>query len=410
MPKKLLLYLLFLGTFSAVAQNLHDDSNAASPTNEANTTTGWTGSALLFSDNTDAQSGLFSIRAESNGNNGTFVQYAFDAVAGQVYNVSIWAREGGQSNQPAFANWQGLSGFSTTPIVGTAWTQYSFNVTATSSTPSIRVYVSPWSARLEAGNTVLLDNIAIFPEGGDTEAPSAVTDLVSSNTTSTGTDLTWSASTDNVGVTNYEVFQDGVSIANTGTATTLGVTGLTASTSYDFTVFAEDAAGNISAVGNTETVVTSVGTGITDYTSENANIATVDWTARDLFADRNIGIGTTNTQGYRLAVAGNVIAEGVKVELQGNWPDFVFENSYDLPNLDEVRAFIANYGHLPNIPSAQKVKEEGIDLGDMNAKLLQKIEELTLYIISQNHEIEKLKEENIKIQDILNRLEKLEKK
>ena len=301
MPKKLLLYLLFLGTFSAVAQNLHDDSNAASPTNEANTTTGWTGSALLFSDNTDAQSGLFSIRAESNGNNGTFVQYAFDAVAGQVYNVSIWAREGGQSNQPAFANWQGLSGFSTTPIVGTAWTQYSFNVTATSSTPSIRVYVSPWSARLEAGNTVLLDNIAIFPEGGDTEAPSAVTDLVSSNTTSTGTDLTWSASTDNVGVTNYEVFQDGVSIANTGTATTLGVTGLTASTSYDFTVFAEDAAGNISAVGNTETVVTPASadteapSAVTDLVSSNTTSTGTDltWSAlhgRTACQEQKIGI------------------------------------------------------------------------------------------------------------------------
>ena len=209
---------------------------------------------------------------------------------------------------------------------------------------------------------------------------------------------------------NYEVFQDGVSIANTGTATTFNVTGLSAGTSYDFTVLAEDAAGNVSAAGNTETVVTQSGTGVIDYTSENANIATVDWIARDLFADRNIGIGTTDTQGYRLAVAGNVIAEGVKVELQGNWPDFVFEKDYDLPRLDEVKAFIAAFGHLPNIPSAQKVKEEGIDLGDMNAKLLQKIEELTLYIISQNYEIQKLKEENNKINDILNRLEKLENK
>jgi len=503
MPKKLLFYLLLFGVSSAIAQNLHDDSNAASPTNEANTTTGWSGSALLFSDNSDAQSGLFSIRAESDGNNGTFVQYSFDAVAGQDYTISIWAREGNQSNQPAFANWQGLSGFGTTPITGNTWTQYSFNVTATSSTPSLRVYVSPWSARNEAGNAVLIDNIAIFPEGADTEAPGAVTDLASSNTTSTGTELSWSASTDNIGVTNYEVFQDGASIGNTGTSTTFNVTGLTAGTSYDFTVFAEDAAGNVSAVSNTETVntpsaadteapgavtdlassnttstgtelswsastdnvgvtnyevfqdgasigntgtsttfnvtgltagtsydftvfaedaagnvsvvsntetvVTLSGTGITDYTSENANNATADWTARDLFADRNMGIGTTNTQGYRLAVAGNVIAEGVKVELQGNWPDFVFEKDYDLPRLKEVKAFIAAYGHLPNIPSAQKVREEGIDLGDMNAKLLQKIEELTLYIISQNHEIEKLKEENIKINDILNRLKKLEK-
>ena len=413
MPKKLLFILMLVGASNVFAQNLYDDSNAASPNNETNSTTGWSGSALLFSDNTDAQSGLYSIRAESNGNNGTYVEYSFDAVVGENYTISIWAREGDQSNQPAFANWQGLSGFSTTNILGTTWTEYVFNVTATSTSPGIRVYTSPWAARLQAGNAVLIDNISILPEGGgetDNEAPSAVVDLSSSGTTSTGTVLSWSASTDNVGVVNYEVFQDGVSIANTGTATTFNVTGLSAGTSYDFTVLAEDAAGNVSAAGNTETVVTQSGTGVIDYTSENANIATVDWIARDLFADRNIGIGTTDTQGYRLAVAGNVIAEGVKVELQGNWPDFVFEKDYDLPRLDEVKAFIAAFGHLPNIPSAQKVKEEGIDLGDMNAKLLQKIEELTLYIISQNYEIQKLKEENNKINDILNRLEKLENK
>ncbi|MEW2921815.1 fibronectin type III domain-containing protein [Muricauda sp. ANG21] len=504
MFKKLLLASLLFGVSNTFAQNLYDDSNAASPTNESNTTTGWNGTALLFSDNSDAQSGAFSIRAESNGNNGTYVQYSFDAVVGQTYTVTIWAREGAQSNQPAFANWQGLSGFSTTAITGGNWVQYVFNVTATSTTPGIRVYTSPWSARLVAGNAVLVDNITILPEGAttdteapsaitdlassnttltttdltwsasmdnvgvtnyevfrdgvsiantgtattfnatgltpgtsydftvfaedaagntsavsntetvntlqapDTEAPSAVTDLTSSNTTSTTTDLTWSASTDNVGVTNYEVFRDGVSIANTGTATTFNATGLAPSTSYDFTVFAEDAAGNTSAVSNTETVNTSAGTGIVDYTSENANLITVDWTARDLFADRNVGIGTTDTQGYRLAVAGNVIAEGVKVELQGNWPDFVFTDDFNLLDLTEVKKFIEEHGHLPNIPSAEQVQEEGIDLGAMNAKLLQKIEELTLYILSQEEEIKSLKEENAVIKDIVNRLDILE--
>ena len=151
MPKKLLFYLLLFGVSSAIAQNLHDDSNAASPTNEANTTTGWSGSALLFSDNSDAQSGLFSIRAESNGNNGMMVQYTFDAVVGQDYTISIWAREGDQSNQPAFANWAGLSGFGTTAITGNSWTEYTFNVTATSTTPTIRAYTSPWSARTDTG-------------------------------------------------------------------------------------------------------------------------------------------------------------------------------------------------------------------------------------------------------------------
>ena len=293
--------------------------------------------------------------------------------------------------------------------IGNTGTATNFNVTGLAASTSYDFTVFAEDA---AGNTSTVSNTESVTTAGapDTQAPSAVTDLTASGTTSTSTNLSWSASTDNVGVTNYEVFQNGVSIANTGTATNFNVTGLAPSTSYNFTVFAEDAAGNISTVSNTENVTTSAGSGIVDYTSENANIATVDWTARDLFADRNIGIGTTDTQGYRLAVAGNVIAEGVKVELQGNWPDFVFAKDFDLIQLAELKSFIRENGHLPNIPSAKMVQEEGIDLGQMDAKLLQKIEELTLYIMSQQDEIETLKKENSKIKDILNRLEQLENK
>ncbi|WP_299484986.1 fibronectin type III domain-containing protein [uncultured Allomuricauda sp.] len=260
------------------------------------------------------------------------------------------------------------------------------------------------------GNTSTVSNTETVNTlaGPDTEAPTAIVDLTASGTTSVGTSLSWSAATDNVGVTNYEVFQDGVSIANTGTTTSFNVTGLVADTSYDFTVFAEDAAGNTSTVSNTENITTLTGAGIVDYTSENANLNTVDWTVRDLFADQNVGIGTTDTQGYRLAVAGNVIAEGVKVELQGNWPDFVFLKDFDLMKLDEVRRYIKENGHLPNIPSAEKVKENGIDLGVMDAKLLQKIEELTLYLLAQEAEMKKMKEENAKIKSILARLDALE--
>ncbi|SNY99617.1 hypothetical protein SAMN06265377_1428, partial [Flagellimonas pacifica] len=206
MVKKLLFTLLFCGTFSAFSQNLYNDSNAASPTNESNAITGWTNQAFLTSDNSDSQSGLFSLRAESTGNNGSVITYEFDAVIGQDYVISIWAREGAQSNSPAFANWQGLNGFSTTGIAGNTWTEYVFNVTATSINPTIRVYTSPWSARLVAGNTVFIDNISIVAAGGDTESPNAVSDLSSSNTTSTSTDLSWSDPGDNVGVTDYEVF------------------------------------------------------------------------------------------------------------------------------------------------------------------------------------------------------------
>ncbi|MGX1930521.1 fibronectin type III domain-containing protein [Flagellimonas sp. 2504JD4-2] len=292
--------------------------------------------------------------------------------------------------------------------VANTGTTTAFNVTGLSPSTSYDFTVFAEDA---AGNTSNVSNTETVntPFVPDNEAPTAVTDLTSSNTTSTTTSLSWTASTDNIGVTNYEIFQDAVSIGNSGVNTTFNVTGLTPSTSYDFTVFAEDAAGNTSPVSNTETVLTNSGGGVVDYTSENSNMTTVDWTARDLFADRNVGIGTTDTQGYRLAVAGNVIAEGVKVELQGNWPDFVFLKDYDLMQLDQVREFIKENGHLPNIPSAKVVAEEGIDLGTMDAKLLRKIEELTLYLLKQEEEIQRLKKENEDIKGILSRLEKVEK-
>lgn len=104
-----------------------------------------------------------------------------------------------------------------------------------------------------------------------------------------------------------------------------------------------------------------------------------------------VGMGTeTIPTGYKLAVAGKVIAEEVKVQLQANWPDYVFTDTYVLPSLSEVEKYILENGHLENIPSAKEVEEDGISVGEMNAKLLEKVEELTLYIIEQEKRIEKL--------------------
>src|SRR5690606_32356161 len=140
--------------------------------------------------------------------------------------------------------------------IGNTGTATNFNVTGLSPSTSYNFTVFAEDA---AGNVSAVSNTESVTTSGapDTQAPSAVTDLTASGTTSTSTNLSWSASTDNVGVTNYEVFQNGVSIANTGTATNFNVTGLAPSSNYDFTVFAEDAAGNVSAVSNTESVTTS---------------------------------------------------------------------------------------------------------------------------------------------------------
>ncbi|CAL2088880.1 hypothetical protein [Tenacibaculum sp. 190524A05c] len=134
-------------------------------------------------------------------------------------------------------------------------------------------------------------------------------------------------------------------------------------------------------------------------------------------ANNNVGIGVTDTKGYNLAVAGSngIIAEKVTVKLQSTWPDYVFTNDYKLPTLEEVEQQISNNGHLSNIPSAAEVKKNGIELGEMNKKLLEKIEELTLYTIQQDKEIKALKKQDSKLeklekenQELKDRLSKIE--
>jgi hypothetical protein len=102
----------------------------------------------------------------------------------------------------------------------------------------------------------------------------------------------------------------------------------------------------------------------------------------------NVGIGTSDTKGHKLAVKGSIIAEEIFTKLYYNWPDFVFEEQYALKSLAEVENFIQKNKHLPNVPSSKKIAENGINLGEMDAILLQKIEELTLYTIKQQKLIE----------------------
>ncbi|WP_299257020.1 tail fiber protein [uncultured Aquimarina sp.] len=155
---------------------------------------------------------------------------------------------------------------------------------------------------------------------------------------------------------------------------------------------------------------------------DNTDIYTIQSNSGNTYFKGNMGIGT-NTPDAKLAVNGNIHAKEVKVDLVG-WPDYVFENDYKLPTLQQVENHIAEKGHLENIPSAAEVLENGIQLGEMNSKLLQKIEELTLYMIEQNKktenqqkEIYKLQEENKQLQstnsiliELQMRLEKLESK
>lgn len=112
----------------------------------------------------------------------------------------------------------------------------------------------------------------------------------------------------------------------------------------------------------------------------------------------NVGIGTSNPGTYMLAVEGKIGARSVKVTL-ASWADHVFEKNYPLKSIDSLEAFIHQHKHLPNIPSAAEVKKEGVDLGEMQARLLEKIEELTLYVIELKKENDTIKEQLKKKKD-----------
>ncbi|UGU18136.1 hypothetical protein LS482_09675 [Sinomicrobium kalidii] len=107
----------------------------------------------------------------------------------------------------------------------------------------------------------------------------------------------------------------------------------------------------------------------------------------------NLCIGTEDHKGYQLAVAGDMVSESVTVKLKNNWPDYVFEEDYKLQPLEELEHYIRSNRKLPEIPSAEEVEEKGVDLGEINRRLLEKIEELTLYVIDQNKSIKQLQEE-----------------
>lgn len=109
-----------------------------------------------------------------------------------------------------------------------------------------------------------------------------------------------------------------------------------------------------------------------------------------------VGIGTDNPQNA-LDVNGTIRAKEVRVE--SGWADFVFKDDYKLPTLQEVKAHIDEHKHLPGIPSETEVKENGIGLADATTKLLQKVEELTLYAIQQQEIIDKLTKEVDELKD-----------
>ena len=118
----------------------------------------------------------------------------------------------------------------------------------------------------------------------------------------------------------------------------------------------------------------------------------------------NVGFGTTNPQ-YLLSVKGTIGASEVVVTNTG-WSDYVFRPGYRLRPLSEVGAYIHANHHLPDIPSETEVRDKGVSVGEMQSKLLAKVEELTLHMIQADERNGRLEQQNQELRDRIGRLEK----
>jgi len=170
---------------------------------------------------------------------------------------------------------------------------------------------------------------------------------------------------------------------------------------------------NLTVAGNTTTqtlsvgTTASVGTNLTvasNTTTQTLSVGTTATVGTNLVVNNMASIGTSTTpgaipplptpSGYSLYVANGILTEKVNVALStsGNWSDFVFNKDYSLMPLSKLESYVNANKHLPEVPSASEVAKDGIDVATMDAKLLQKIEELTLYVIDQQKQIDELKQ------------------
>lgn len=122
-----------------------------------------------------------------------------------------------------------------------------------------------------------------------------------------------------------------------------------------------------------------------------------------------VAIGTADPSPYMLAVKGSVGIDGlIRADalevIDVTLPDYVFDKNYSLRSIEEVESYIKENHHLPEVPSAEEVKEKGLNVAEMNNVLLKKVEELTLYLIEQNKQLSELKNENEELRHMINKI------
>lgn len=160
--------------------------------------------------------------------------------------------------------------------------------------------------------------------------------------------------------------------------------------------------GDVSPTGGGH-LVTGSTTSTNIAIDNNEIMARNNGTAATLFLNVEGGavvIGTTlEPAGAVLAVDGKVLCEELEVQLSGDWPDYVFAEDYSLMPLEQVESFIKQNRHLPDVPSAAEVKREGLVVGEMQAALMRKVEELTLHMIEQDKRLRTLETENARLRE-----------
>jgi len=119
-------------------------------------------------------------------------------------------------------------------------------------------------------------------------------------------------------------------------------------------------------------------------------------TTDNIYTNDQVIIGEdmdVSSYGQSLIVEGGIMAEKVVVKTEANWPDYVFDKDYALADLDSLQRFIAKHKHLPGMITEGEVREQGVATGALQARLLEKIEELTLYLIEEERKIARLEQQ-----------------
>ncbi|HMP91310.1 MAG TPA: hypothetical protein PKD90_00425 [Phnomibacter sp.] len=260
---------------------------------------------------------------------------------------------------------------------------------STSTSPTLQLVETSTTdfARIEFANQA---NNRYWQIAGNQSSLGTASDLLNFNHSSAGTIFTV-AGNGNVGVGAAPAAGDGKLLVNYNSTTVNPHIKLRESTLGDFSrlEFTNTGAERVWHIAGQNVA----GAGTTNRSDDILNI----WNSSrgDIMTFRGDGrvgiLTTTPANGFALSVNGNIICTELKVALTTNWPDYVFADNYALTPLASLENFIKANRHLPGIPNAATVEKEGITVGEMQKRMMEKIEELTLYIIQQQKEIEALK-------------------